>query len=180
MAPSEEIAANICKAAWRMQASAYDSLVVRYRAYPMRLVDIVSGDQTTKDKGMQELLTAPLCTLDEFALEIRRRWPDITSLSAADAQMELLVFLNSIAGTTFSTERLHSKTGRRVRSRVMTRRVGIKDIAAAHTGHVAPSWFHEQCQRQWLQDERLRRRSLCTKPKKKKKKEAVEELGVHS
>ena len=47
---------------------------------------------------------------------------------------------DSVAGTTHSTERLHSCTGRHVHGRGMTRPLGLSTVAASFAGRAAPPW----------------------------------------
>ena len=143
IAPSELHATQLCRASWRMQAVAYDHLIVRYRTYPLKLADLLDEEVERRDRAIEHLLQSPACTLDAYTVSLREKWPNRDALLSTDCHVHIFVFLDAVKGTTFSTERLHSRSGRRVKSRVMTHRLSVKDVALAHSGSTAPPWVRE-------------------------------------
>ena len=166
--PSEKQATEIFRGALRVQSTVYDGLIVRFRTFPFRLLDILSEDPWDRDVAIAELLSSPECILDTYSRAFRDRWKTAAHLASEDCRMELFVFFHQVVGDTYSTERLHSKSGRRVRSRCMTQAARVKDVATTlQAGRAIPAWA-----RLMFQDrsrKKSARRAGSVKKKKKRR-----------
>ena len=110
---------------------------VRYRQYPFKLVDLLQSG-AEQSAAAAAFLSAPACTLDNFSLEFRKRFPTLSEITSSLALKQLRLVLSSISGTTFETERAHSKNLRQKRSRVMTHSMDFADLGVSHFARSSP------------------------------------------
>ena len=88
---------------------------------------------------MWELYSAPWCALDTFSRSIRQRWPDPAAiLQNADFLAYLQLVLGHLTGNTFSTECLHSRSGRAAKQRYMTAKPSTSDLALPFPSLASP------------------------------------------
>eukprot|EP00971_Amphidinium_carterae_P349429 6491015-Amphidinium_carterae.3 len=137
--PTERTASMVFKTCTRAQALTYDLLVLRNRAYPQKLVALVEGDFYSIHCAIAELLTAPPCCLDPFTAKLRSAYPQADDLAGGECQTLLRATLRHVSGTTYDTERLHSRNARRQLSRRMTHRPRACDLAIQHAGRGFPA-----------------------------------------
>ena len=85
-----------------------------------------------------QLLTAPECALDALASGVRLAFPDAESLASEECRTMLRVALGAVSGNTYDTECIHSQNLRKQRSRNMTDRVIVEDLAVQHASRSCP------------------------------------------
>ena len=118
----------------------HETFVLKYTWYPYKLIELLSKDLFTQHTAVAELLTAPSCTLDEYTASILSKWPDHESLVSNDCQSHIALVLGQIMATTFSTERLHSRTGRLSKHRHMTHPASLEELALTCVADGHPRW----------------------------------------
>ena len=136
--PTEREANWLFKTALRVQGLTFDMLLLRYQAWPFRLLDLLQADDCERQVAAVELLSARDCVLDNYSRWVRRRFPTVLQLIGTDCVTEITVALESLLCTTYATERLHSANLRRAFARRMTHAMSVSDIALAHVGFTAP------------------------------------------
>ena len=139
--PTEAQASMLFKVFLRIQSCIYDFLAARYRCWPLRLCDLLlwpQKDSADHDLALAEFLSAPSCLLDEMSQHIRDTFPSPRLLSSQACQVQIHVLMLQISGSTYDTERLHSRSGRSQKSRYMTHTLATEDMAVAHTAAGGP------------------------------------------
>ena len=137
---SEALAWELFASSMRVQALLADIKLI-CQGYPYKLVDLLAAEQVTKDLSLAELYTAESCMLDSYAASLREKFPEPQDLiNHATFAVELRVVLEHICGCTFSTERLHSRTGRAVKHRHMSHRPAVQDLGLPFAAQGAPPW----------------------------------------
>ena len=117
----------------RTQAALFDQLILRYRGYPFKLVELLCKNRDSATLAAVELLSAPACTVDSYATSLRSRYNTVDLLLSDDCLLQLRAVLHNIIGTTFAVERLHSFNLRSIKSRCMTHSLTLEDMAVLHT-----------------------------------------------
>ena len=140
---TEEQSNLIFRSVMRMQASIHDLLKMRFATYPLQLLDLLLDPRDLKktpeaEEAALQLLTAKTCMLDSFSQHIRASFESPGALLGADCQAILRVVLQTLVGTTFRVETLHSVNLRRLKSRCMTHAISLADVAVTHAGSTAP------------------------------------------
>ena len=129
----------VFKSLARTQAAIYDFLIMRYAVYPLKLLELLldphSLEPTVEAQiAALQLLSAKPCALDSFSDMIRRKYPSVNSLLGESCQRKLRLALQTVVGTTFKVETLHSVNLRRLKSRSMTHGLAVSDVALTHVG----------------------------------------------
>ena len=90
------------------------------------------------------LLETPLCRRDAFSRKFLNEHNTVERLTSANCIQLLTAAAFLIRGTTFSTERAHSKNSRRARMRVQTHAMQAYTLALPHAAGATPRWLHPQ------------------------------------
>ena len=141
--PTEQNASLVFKTMARVEAAIFDLLLRRYSTYPLRLLDLLLEPRSLEvteeaEISAVQLLTAPSCCLDTFSEHIRTVFPNVRALMGLQCQALLRVTLQTIVGTTFRVETLHSVNLRRLKARAMSHGITVSDVALTHTAVCAP------------------------------------------
>ena len=139
--PTEQNASLVFKTMARVEAAIFDLLLRRYSTYPFRLLDLLLEPlEVTEEAEISavQLFTAPSCCLDSFSEHIRTVFPNVRALMGPQCQALLRVTLQTIVGTTFRVEALHSVNLRRLKARAMCHGITVSDVALTHTALSAP------------------------------------------
>ena len=122
----------------RTMAAIYEYCIMRFRAYPLKLVDLVSGG-ADKEMAVATFLSVPDCVLDPFSLSYRQAHPTPEALSDPKACATLRLFLAEVSGSTYDVECTHSRNLRKMRSRTMTHNIDVSDLSLGLAAVSAPA-----------------------------------------
>ena len=127
----------------RFEAAVHDLLKMRFTTYPLRLLELLLDPRSLEptpaaQEAALQLLTSKACMLDSYSLHVRDSFASVEALLGADCQAMLRVVLQTLVGTTFRVETLHSLNLRRLRSRSMSHPIDLADVAVTHVGCTAP------------------------------------------
>ena len=126
----------------RPAAAVYQLLGTRVSGFPYKLFSLL-GDRS--QENAETIVQTPPCMLDDFSAHILHQYPTAAALSSSPDLFHILGCCASrVAGTTFSTERIHSGNARRSRAAAHTHRKGIEQLALSSASVSAPSWLMPQ------------------------------------
>ena len=97
--------------------------------------------------------------LDQFSRHIQAELSADNGQTWPTLKHHLRIALGTVVGTTYATERLHSQTLRKTKSRTMTHDMTISEVAAALTGQTAPPFGAGICKQRY-KDIQLQGQSL--------------------
>ena len=122
----------------RSPAVLYTLVAHKSNCNPTRLFRLLLADRASE---AQRLLSAPPCVLDAFARSYREQFNTLEALNS-EAAVQVLFGLAQMAETcTLSTEVLHSRNARRLRTRVHSHPMDLSTMAAAHQRSATCSWL---------------------------------------
>ena len=127
---------------WRLSCRAQAIIAltrVQFSQWAYRLSTLL-GDTAAVEEEMLCFVSAPACGLDPFSVRLREQFGTVEALKSAKFQAMLAAYVHMQEGTTFSTERLHSRNARRTHARRMTHQQDLAGLAVFHQGVAAPRW----------------------------------------
>ena len=113
---------------------------------PYRLFELLGEHNAALEEAALALTQTPSCMRDRFAKHFLAAYPSVPDLMGAEARVLLLCLARQVTGTTYSTERLHSRNLRRAKGRASTQRINIKDLALPHVAFAGPRYCHKSVQ----------------------------------
>ena len=158
------------QACMRPAAAVYQLLGVKVEGFPYKLFSLLE-DRTHENAQM--IAQAPPCMLDDFSAQILQQFPTVASLTSSSDLVHILgCCATMVAGTTFSTERLHSGNARRSRAAAHTHKRGVEQLAMQSSSWAAPSWLRPPQRKGQKEHKKLgpkkRKESTSEAPKAKK------------
>ena len=139
LTPSESAASEVWRICCRVQAVLYLTHIL-FSQWPYRLAGLLGP---TSDEEIVSLLSAPPCTLDGLSAHLREKWGTAEAMQSQRFKAIVAAYVHVVEGSTFSTERVHSKNSRRTHMRRWTHAQDISGIALFHQAVSAPRW--SQC-----------------------------------
>ena len=118
-------------------ATIFQQVTLRVQGFPFRLLKLLVD---ASPEIAQEILDTPACLLDELSSSLLRKYNTSELLRLdTDLKQTLFAFSHMVLGTTFTTERLHSKHSRRNRSD--THAKTLDQFALLHSTWLGPDCF---------------------------------------
>ena len=136
---TEENASLLFSVHLRVAATSVHDLVVPFSAWPYRLVELIYPSQADVfahsdwEERVAIFLSAPACQMDRFSRAFRDSYNTAEALHSKLCQELLKALCRELDGSTYSTERLHASTSRRVRARISTHQMSLAQAAAFHS-----------------------------------------------
>ena len=132
---TERFRSRILQAFMRSAAVVFQLMVTRLKGYPYALLSVL--DPGSRDSAVAMALAAPRCMLDTWSRRFLEMFPG-EDLKGQEAQAVLELVAEVGMGTTFSTERLHSRNLSRAKQR-QSRKADVQYLGLSHMGFSAPS-----------------------------------------
>ena len=134
---SELFRTNLFREAMRPAAVGYQLVWLRTCGLPYKLFTLLQGGANLAAVA-EDILATPACILDTWSRSFLAHHSSVEALTGPQARAELVVIADSFLGTTYSTERLHSKNLRRSRDKQL-RRADVHFLGLSHMGWSAPT-----------------------------------------
>ena len=136
---TESFRSKLLRLTMRPAATFHQLLVQRLRHCPYLLFSILGArDDRERHAIASACLQTPFCLRDEFSLRFMQKYDSEESLVSLEARQILQLMAKKIQLTTYSSERGHSRNLRRAKSKPMTHRPQVSQLALAHSGCAAP------------------------------------------
>ena len=121
----------------RPAATCWQLIWVRLQQCPTKLLHLVTA--ADKQRLAADILALPNCLVDSFTQGFIAAYPTVPELCGQKALQMLSCLTSHIQGTTFSTERLHSRNLQRAKLRSSRRRADVDHVALIHSGRAVPA-----------------------------------------
>ena len=135
---AEDSSSRRLKVCMRPAAVIHQLVAARTAGFPYRMFSLLSPGIDVRAQAA-ELLSTPLCLLDDWSKKFLEVNDTEAKLSSPEALCELEVLAEVALCNTVSTERAHSKNLRRAATRHQTQKADLRYIALTHLGHSAPA-----------------------------------------
>ena len=171
-ASTELFRTSLFQQTMRLGSVCYELVKVRTRGFPYKLFLLITPQGATEAFAREVLQTKP-CMLDHFSRDLLKHFTSVQALLSDEFKAVLTAMARRSQGTTYSTERLHSRN-LRTRLARQTHVPDIEHLALSHAAWAAPSWSdfsapsthtHPQGQEDVLANIRWNRKSKGDKPK---------------
>ena len=141
-ASTESFRTKLLQQTMRLGSVCYQLVRVPTRGFPYRLFLLLTPQGATATFA-REILETKQCMLDHCTKQLLRTFSSVEALLSDQFKAILVAIARWGQGTTYSTERLHSKNLRTKLGR-QTHAPDIEHLALSHAGWAAPSWceFH--------------------------------------
>ena len=139
-ASTEAFRTTLFQLTMRLGSVCYQLVKVPTRGFPFKLFKLLLPQYATQAFA-QEVLQTRTCLLDRFSRDLLRQFNTPEALLSDEFKAILIAVARQGQGTTFTTERLHSKNLKTSLSR-QTHRVDVDHLALGHACWAAPSWCH--------------------------------------
>ena len=116
---------------------------IRLESFPFtlfRLADPQSSQEELRENAAM-ILGSSACMRDPFTAKYLSKHRTVEQLSSPKSIMKLQLLSRKLLGSTYNTERLHSRNLKRAKNRVATHRANIKDVALPHVWWTGPQAF---------------------------------------
>ena len=117
---SEIFRTKLLQQTMRPGAVGYQLVFLRTRGFPYKVFSLLEGGENLEAKAL-DILRTPACMLDSWSRSFLAEHSSVGELTGPRAKAELIVIADVFLGTTFTTERLHSKNLRRARDKQQRR-----------------------------------------------------------
>eukprot|EP00971_Amphidinium_carterae_P212144 4209867-Amphidinium_carterae.1 len=114
----------------------------RVKQYPYKLFQLLNRDNNIVELA-ETILQTPTCMQDSFTAHVLKKYNTSHKLAGEEAFVFLELVARKSMCTTYTTERLHSRNFRRAKSRTMTQKIDLNDLALPHLAHAGPHFSHE-------------------------------------
>eukprot|EP00971_Amphidinium_carterae_P349708 6491167-Amphidinium_carterae.2 len=140
-AETEEFRSLLLRHCMRCAAVTHQLIQVKVSQCPYRMYKLLVRDEHLLERAT-EILALPPCCLDHFAAHMCKTYKTAHELAGKEASSLLRQVATAAMCTTYTTERLHAKNLRRVKSRAMTQVLHVKDLGLPHIGLAGPTYLH--------------------------------------
>ena len=114
-------------------------LYTKWRNFPGRLLSLID---TPTEQNARHLLSFKKCRLDCFSQTILQEYSSVQALLSRELREILCSLATFVIGTTFSTERQHSKNSVRARGRVGVKQAELDFLACQHQCATGSRYLH--------------------------------------
>ena len=132
---TEQFRSRLLRVFMRCAACVYQLVETRVRGYPFALLSMLQAGQEQATAAAVQSTSS--CMLDRWSRKFLATFPG-QQLTGDDAIATLRLLAELGLGTTFSTERLHSKNLNRAKQR-QTRKADLHYLSLAHMGFSSPT-----------------------------------------
>ena len=139
---TEHFRSRIAKLMWRVGAVMYQLMQLRLQGYPYKLFELLDPN-LEKNTTAARLLGERACLRDSFTKAFLEKFSRSELLTSQESLLTLEIVARRAVGTTFSTERLHSKNLRRCRAR-LTHQPDVKHLGLSHADSACLAWAQIQ------------------------------------
>eukprot|EP00971_Amphidinium_carterae_P334735 6470178-Amphidinium_carterae.2 len=174
---TERFRSTLLRHSMRSGAVVFQLVSCRVKQAPYKLFQLLNRNTLVREQA-EDLLRTPPCQRDPFTSHVFKKYRTPEELAGEEAFLFLALVARKCMCSTYTTERLHSRNLRRAKSRTMTQRIDMKDLALPHVAHAGPPFCHvldEQMQRKSKEPEKKRGR-----PSKRKHVESEADENVAS
>jgi hypothetical protein len=114
----------------RSMATSYENCAVRYRRWPSPFFDIVAHPDN-REEVFQKLEGEPKCVLDPYVEDVVSHYAETPNgLRSPEVLLEATAIAIDADPITLSTERLHSRTRKRVKERAQTTKASLSFVTS--------------------------------------------------
>ena len=121
LTPNQATISLVWRTSWRPIAVIYTLVQQRAACYPAKLFLLLSQDR----QAAQEFITCAGCLLDGFSLAFRQLYNTVDLVLGPCAQNTLTMIAQMAATSTLTTEVLHSRNARKLRTRVQSQQMDM-------------------------------------------------------
>ena len=132
---TERNATNILTTTLRLAATIFQVAYIPLRRMPFQLFEILLSEDRA-----DACAALPICCRDAFSNAFLQRYPDAQSLKSAESKAVLSCLKEQMDMNTYSTERLHSQSLRRQKSRGQSCVASLSQLAAWRQGKASWRW----------------------------------------
>eukprot|EP00971_Amphidinium_carterae_P196089 3890782-Amphidinium_carterae.2 len=140
-AETEEFRSVLLRHCMRCAAVTHQLIQLKVSQCPYRIYNLLVRDEHLLERAT-ELLALPPCCLDHFAAHMCKTYKTALELAGKEANSLLRQVATASMCTTYTTERLHARNLRRVKSRAMTQVLHVKNLGLPHIGLAGPIHLH--------------------------------------
>ena len=159
---------KIFAVAMRSPATVWQLVCLRTQHFPFKMFSLLQTEKRTMDYA-RELLATPHCLLDEMSSRLLAAYPTPFDLCHNETFLQTLSAVALVwTGTTYSTERLHSRNARQGRAAAHTNIKTLEDLAVKHCASSGPAWLEAPAQTSVTSE--TRKRPLGRPPRQDSKK----------
>eukprot|EP00971_Amphidinium_carterae_P318519 6330984-Amphidinium_carterae.1 len=130
-AETEEFRSVLLRHCMRCAAVTHQLIQLKVSQCPYRIYSLLVRDEHLQERAA-EILALPPCCLDHFAAHMCRTYKTASELAGEEVHALLRQVATTSMCTTYTTERLHARNLRRLKSRVMTKGLHVKDLGLPH------------------------------------------------
>ena len=136
-AETEWMRGYIFKAMVRPAAVCYQLLLLRCKGYPYKLFALLDTGSDKREVA-QSLLDGPGCLKDKFSKDFLQQFPTVDLLTGKDSEFILRALGRQAFGSTYTTERLHSRNLKRTMARKSTHPADLAHLGLTHISYAGP------------------------------------------